>query len=307
MFDEGDGACVECGSRDFVVDRTTCDEICRGCGVVRQTVSFDFDAGFSYEGRFQNDDEAMISAVTGQPYFSNSTIFEKAKGVSSRVAAESRNPDAGSRNSEALLSVFLSEVRSRCHARTGILARVHATALEIFSAFLKLASTKCPKAKPNARNAKVYAAVCVQMATKLERCERSDVEIQNLFEVPKKKYSAAFSRVVEALAGHPLHARIAAISRPISLTPRILDALGDAVDDGARKTVRRIASGAAYEAAERAMIGEGASGNVIAAALIHLASDKTIRVDDLAEVVGYTPNALDKAVSKIELLLRANE
>jgi transcription initiation factor TFIIIB Brf1 subunit/transcription initiation factor TFIIB len=301
-FEESSYACVECGCDDYVFDRTTCDEICRTCGVVRQTVLFDEDAGFCDHRRCQTNEEVVMSAALGKEYFFGGNCSDKPKGVSKSVVAESSRNSYSDR--EKLLEKFASTVRARCHARTGILTNVQSTALEIFDVFASRAHLKCPKAKITSRNVPIYAAVCLQMASKIEKCERTDVEMQNLFDVTPKRFSSASSHVLVSLADHPLHSRISAMSRPLAMAPRVLDALGDFVSDDARRAIRRAVGSREYEDAEMALVEGGASGNVVAGALIHIASGKVAPLHEISKIIGYTQTALKNACSKAETLLK---
>jgi transcription initiation factor TFIIIB Brf1 subunit/transcription initiation factor TFIIB len=216
------------------------------------------------------------------------------------MAETSRNAYADREN---LLERFVSIVKTRCHSRTGIMSGVQTTALEIFDVFARRAPERCPKARVNTRNVPVYAAVCLHMASKIEKCERTDVELQNLFDVTPKRFSGASSQIHIALAGHPLHAAISKMSRPLAMTPRVLDSLGESISDEVRRNVRRELGNSAYDIAERELVDCGSSGNVIAGALIHLASRKIIPLKDLSTALGYTTTALKNMCSKAEKLL----
>lgn len=300
-YTENSDVCVECGSDDFVVDRTTCDEICRGCGVVRQTVLFSDDFGFEDSRRMQTTEEELISKFSGTEYYSRGGGVDKPKGVSSRVV------ECCSKNEitkhASMLEKISKAISSRCHARTGIMLNVRSTALEVFDVFFKLANSARTKTKITGRNAEVYAAACLYIAAKIERCERTDVEIQNLFGVTPKRFSSAFSDIVVALVGHPLHSRIASLSRPLSVTPRVIDLLGDGVDEETRRNMRRIADGKDYEEAERELVDGGASGNVVAGALLHLASGKKATLEELSKIFGYTPSIIKTVVKRAEIIL----
>lgn len=301
-FDES--SCVECGSDDFVVDRATCDEICRGCGIVRQTFSFDTDNGFCDHRSAPDEEDALVASVTGRCIQTNFAAFERPNGVSKSVFFECKKPFSS--KVDANVKKFASIVRAKCHRRTGLTTAVHASALEIFDAFVRLCPDKCPKANVNGRNLHVYAAVCVQLATKIERCERTDVEMQNLFEVTPKRFSAALSHVLVSLSGHPIHSRISAMTKPLSAVPRILDALVDSLDDDSMRLARKRLSGEEYAKVERILVEGGSAGNVVVGALVHLASDGKARLEDISAIIGYSSTVLKSVSAKAAVELSKN-
>jgi hypothetical protein len=143
----------------------------------------------------------------------------------------------------------------------------------------------------------VYAAVCVHLATKLERCERTDIEIMALFDVKPKRFSVVSSDVLTALAGHPIHARIATSSRPLALFPRLLHLCDETrLDPELYRVVFKASNSDLYKRLESELVDAGISGNVISAALFHLASDRKASTASLAEYVGVTNQTVMKAV-----------
>lgn len=278
--------CKECQSDDIVYDSAEGCEICRDCAVVQDGEGCFVDdfcaapgpdaAGFG--------DAHMLRACEGTETTGRGG-FDSHAGVSRKtLAIASRDEDAG--KDAEVLRKFGAVVRERCNERTtGIKKNVQLAAVEILGEFRKRASSVVTM-----RNVEVYAAVCVFFATKVvEGCERTDVEIVNIFDVKHSRFRGIVATVLTALAGHPLHARISAINHPLALAPRLLDLVEDTRNDPAlRMQVRKALTSDLYREAEAAMIDCGTDGNVISAALFHLASGRRVPTKMLACLVGYS-------------------
>lgn len=284
--------CKECDSGNIVFDRSTDTEICADCGVVQDAEPG--DGSCEYVRCDAPGAAGVASAYAANACFGTEAIggggFDAVPaGVSLRTIAIASKRESAS---DEVARRFGDIVQEKCTDRTGIRASVHMAAADILSAVIARDA-----ASVTTRNVAVYAAVCVHLATKLERCERTDIEIMNLFGVKPKRFSAASSGVLTSLAGHPLHALLAASSRPLSLFPRLLHLCDETrLDPELYRTVYKASNSDLYRRAETELVDMGLSGNVISAALFHLASGRKAPVAPLAEVVGVTSQTVMKAV-----------
>lgn len=284
--------CKECDSDNIVYDRSTDTEICADCGVVQeQQISdeYEFVCGAGA------DAAGAVAAYASMACFGNETAGGGGgfgaipTGVSKRTVAISSRPESSGPD---IASRFGDLVKQKCQDRTGIRTSVHLSAADVLAIVLERGVKSA-----TTRNVPVLAAVCVHLATKLEHCERTDTEIMGLFDVKPKRFSAMTSDVLTAIAGHPLHARLAACSHPLSLFPRLLHLCDETrLDPELYRQVYKASTSELYKRAESALIDAGISGNVISAALFHLASGRKAAVGPLAEAVGVTPQTVMKAV-----------
>ena len=105
------------------------------------------------------------------------------------------------------------------------------------------------------------------------------------------------SDVLTAIAGHPLHARLAACGHPLSLFPRLLHLCDETrLDPELYRQVYKASMSELYKRAESTLIDAGISGNVITGALFHLASGRKAAIGPLAEALGVTSQTVMKAV-----------
>jgi hypothetical protein len=284
--------CKECESDNIVYDRSTDTEICADCGVVQEQQicdEYEFVCGGGADAAGACAAYASVACFGNETAGGGGGFGVLPSGVSKRTIAISSRPESAAPD---IASRFGDLVKQKCQDRTGIRASVHMAAADILSIVLsrgvKSATT---------RNVPVLAAVCVHLATKLEHCERTDTEIMGLFDVKPKRFSAVTSDVLTAIAGHPLHAKLAACGHPLSLFPRLLHLCDETrLDPELYRRVYKASTSDIYRRAESVLIDAGISGNVISAALFHLASGRKASIGPLSEAVGVTSQTVMKAV-----------
>jgi transcription initiation factor TFIIIB Brf1 subunit/transcription initiation factor TFIIB len=267
-----------------VIDHRTGDRICTACGRVIEALMM--------VGTYED-----VERTHEIQEFGPSVTFDRVRGVQKSTMAQVFREDEGARRRVCSGLQFVDQFGSQLH----LVQRTVDWAKELMRDSLQKKSLRAD-AKLRCR-----AAACLYFGCKIDGVDRGENEVADALALPRKDLQTSNKQLRKLLADKPYARSMLQGVRPLSLIPRLMQAVGELLPREVRQTVNWHATRVEVETlarqVERQCSLEGKKPqSVCAALLVKVMEPWGLTSTGIAPVCGVSVGAVESALAHVKSL-----